>query len=253
MYVSFEDIRTFELVGRDRDGAEDVLGTLDDVYVDTRDWRVSWLVLETGGWLASHKVLIGSDRHIAFDTAGRRLLSELTRYDIETAPEADEVRTVSDRRGGDGVLPPGASLFRAGGPGVALPFGYREGAGLAAESTADPVAPPTEEERHLRSAREMIGYALAGRDGAVGPVRDLLLDGERPAIAWLVVDTGSWLAGHEVVLGPDHVERVSWDERRIGVDLVREQVRGAPPLENLDGLARADLSPLARLYRFPRG
>ena len=251
MYVTFEDIRTFEVVGRAVGEApmtgDEVLGTLHDLYVDTRDWRVSWLVIARGGLLSSRRVLIGTDRRVAFDTGARRLVTDLTDYDVETAPEEGEVRTVSDQRaeeraprGGSGLLPgpAGDDPTAAGADGAMLAPG------------ADAL-PPSEEERHLRSAREMIGYALAGRDEDVGHVRDLLVDTDSPAIAWLSIDVGSWLAGREVVIRPHWITDLSWSESRLTVDLSREQLRGAPPLETLDGLDRAYASSLARFYRFP--
>ena len=257
MYVTFEDIRTFDVVGRAVTGDTgeagapaagtpgEPLGRLHDLYLDTRDWRVSWLVLEAGGLLASRRVLIGTERRVAFDTDARLLVTDLTPYDIETARDAAEVRTVAERRdaegasGGDsGVLPVGPAGALAGAAGAALTPG------------ADP-QPPSEEERHLRSARELIGYAVVGRDALVGPVADLLVDTDEPAIAWLSVDVGSWLVGREVVVRPDWATAVSWAERRVTVDLAREQVRGAPPLETLGGLDRAYASSLARFYRLP--
>ena len=248
MYVTFEDIRTFEVVGRavgeEPLTGDGVLGTLHDLYVDTRDWRVSWLVLECGGLLSSRRVLIGTDRRVAFDTRARRLVTDLTDYDVETAPDAGEVRTVSEQRAGERAPRGGFGPL----PGPAGDDPTSEGAVLAPGAGAPP---PSEEERHLRSARELIGYALAGRDEDVGHVRDLLVDTDSPAIAWLAIDVGSWLAEREVVIRPHWTRDLSWSERRLTVDLSREQLRGAPPLETLGGLDRAYASSLARFYRFP--
>lgn len=254
MYVTFEDIRTFGVVGRaivgeaEADGSEVPLGSLHDVYVDTRDWRITWLVLEAGSWLASNRVLIGTDHRVAFDVPGRRLVTDLTRYDLETAESASSVRTLSDQHSGE---------VNRRGDGDVLPTDRSGGvsAGIGAADTAlGPDAgalPPSEEERHLQSASELVGYVVSGRDAEVGPVTDLLIDTDSPAVAWLSVGTGSWLAGREVVIRPEWTAEVSWSERRVSVELSREQVRDAPPLDGLEGLDRAYASALARFYRFP--
>jgi len=255
VYVTFEDICTFDVVGRrageSGDAAAEPLGKLADVYIDTRDWRISWLVLESGGLLGSNRVLIGSERRIAFDTAARRIVTDLTDYDVETARGADELRTVSDQREADAAI--GGSGAGSGG----LPLGPggdgldAAGAGGAALAPDAGGLPPSEEERHMRSASELVGYAVAGRDEEVGTVRDLLIDTDLPEIAWLSVDVGSWLEQREVVIRPSWTTALSWSEQRLSVDLSREQVRGAPPLTALRGLDRAYASALARFYRLP--
>ena len=260
MYVTFEDIRTFDVVGhatasaRSGGEADEPLGKLHDLYIDTRDWRVSWLVLDSGSLLTPRKVLIGTENRVAFDTDARRLLTSLTPYDVETASEAGELRTAADveAEGGgaaeDGGLP-------TTGPSAGLPSGAGGGAGSVGSSLmpeASAPLPPSEEERHLRSARELLGYTVIGQgEEAVGPVADLLVDTDSPTIAWLSVDVGSWLAGRQVVIRPDWTGGISWSERRVAIDLSREQVRGAPPLETLGGLDRAYASSLARFYRLP--
>ena len=254
MYVTFEDIRTFEVVGRPASDASDdaaaaeSFGTLHDLYVDTRDWRVAWLVLERGGLILPDRVLLGTDRRVAFDTGARRIVTDLRDYDVERAPGEREVRTVSEQRDDERVSRGGSGVMPLGPAGEGPPVAGGAGAALAPDAGA---LPPSEEERHLRSARELVGYAVAGRDGEVGTVRDLLVDTESPAIAWLSIDVGGWLANREVVVRPTWTTGVSWADRRVALDLTRTQIEEAPPLASLDGLDRAYASSLARFYRLP--
>lgn len=251
MYLPFSDLKGFRVVGREVGAADEpvALGTLDDLRVDVRDWRVGHLVLATGGPLAPRRVLLGTDRPVAFDLVRRELVTEWTPYDVDTAPEASSLRTAADAAeddpDGEGGLMfgPGGS----GGPGAST---GDDGPAVLGGDPAAVSVPPTEEERHLHDARELLGYAIGGSDGEVGTVSDLLIDRESPAIAWLVVATGSWLSGRDVVLDPAWTTDASAAGRRMSVALTRERMREAPPLESLDGLDHAYGAALAAFYRF---
>src|SRR5579875_1517011 len=77
---------------------------------------------------------------------------------------------------------------------------------------------------------ELDGYEIAATDGRVGHVDDLLFDEARWAVRWLVVDTGSWLAGRRVLLPPSALGRPDPIARRFPVTLTRQQVEDSPPL-----------------------
>lgn len=249
MYIPFTELRGFDVVGREV-GAHDIavdLGKLDDLYVDVRDWRVAYLLLSVGGALSARRIVLEPDRPVEFDLARRQLLTTWTPYDIDTATDAASLRTAGeqashDARGDDG---PDRLSFGPGDPGL-------PGGGDQAVLGGDPSAPGiplSEEERNLRGARELLGYDVAGSDDGVGTVRDLLVHRDRPAVSWLVVDTGSWLSQRQVVLDPKWAGEISWAARRIDVALTRERVGAAPPLDGLDGLDHAYGAALAAFYR----
>jgi hypothetical protein len=59
-------------------------------------------------------------------------------------------------------------------------------------------------------------------------VKERRQDDERWAVRYVVVDTRNWLPAKKVLVARDWVERVSWDERKVFVNLTREQVRNSP-------------------------
>jgi hypothetical protein len=81
---------------------------------------------------------------------------------------------------------------------------------------------------HLHSERDVVGYEIQARDGAIGRVDDFLVDDRAWTIRWLVVDTGKWLPGKHVLVAPEWVEDVAWAERAVRVGLSRAQIEGAP-------------------------
>lgn len=83
----------------------------------------------------------------------------------------------------------------------------------------------------LCSSKEIVGFEVAGPDGSIGTVRDLYFEDERWAIRHLVVATGGWLRGREVLVSPHAVDRLDLERRRVEVRLTREQVEHAPGIE----------------------
>jgi hypothetical protein len=122
----------------------------------------------------------------------------------------------------------GPGLWGAAG----LPFGMGVGGGytaaaLAAEREQARRDPP-EGDPHLRSTREVKGYRIHTSDGEIGHVDDFLMDDETWSIRYLVVDTGGWLPGKQVLIAPLWATAVSWDEQAVTVDLTRDQIKRAP-------------------------
>lgn len=91
-----------------------------------------------------------------------------------------------------------------------------------AASVSEPADP------HLRDSGEVMGYHLQARDGELGHVHDLVLDDQDWGVRYFVVGTGNWWPGKKVLVAPIWVDRVSWADRAIFVDLERELIRAAP-------------------------
>ncbi|MDA3923836.1 MAG: PRC-barrel domain-containing protein [Kiritimatiellae bacterium] len=71
----------------------------------------------------------------------------------------------------------------------------------------NPTGDPT-----LRSMQKVRGYHIQGSDGEIGHVDDFIIDDETWAIRYLVVDTKNWWREKKVLVSPQWIERVSWDE-----------------------------------------
>ena len=82
-----------------------------------------------------------------------------------------------------------------------------------------------DEDPHLRSCKEVIGYHIQATDGEIGHVQGMLVDDETWAIRYLVVDTNNWWLGHLVLVAPQSIKQVSWSNTEVTIDLTREQIR----------------------------
>jgi hypothetical protein len=88
--------------------------------------------------------------------------------------------------------------------------------------------PPAETEdiEAAQRGRSMLdGYDVEATDGGIGSVDEASneVDG-----AHLVVDTGPWIFGRKVLLPAGTVQRVDHTERKVYVDLTKEQIKNSP-------------------------
>jgi hypothetical protein len=92
----------------------------------------------------------------------------------------------------------------------------------------------------LENVKRVHGYHLGAVDGEIGRVKDLYFDDQSWTIRYLVADTGSWLAGKQVLISPWALQRVNEADRSIETSLTRKQIEDSPPIT-------ADL-PVTRQY-----
>ena len=57
-----------------------------------------------------------------------------------------------------------------------------------------------DEDRHLRSTREINGYNIHATDGEMGYIKDFIMDDHSWKILSLVVDTHRWFGGKKVLI-----------------------------------------------------
>jgi sporulation protein YlmC with PRC-barrel domain len=82
---NIDDIRGSNIYNRN----DDKLGQVDDVIFNHDSGNIEYLVVDTGGWLSSHKFLVPADHVTATDDNDRYFI-DLTREQIEGFPEYDE-------------------------------------------------------------------------------------------------------------------------------------------------------------------
>src|SRR5688572_30767505 len=81
-----------------------------------------------------------------------------------------------------------------------------------------------------RSVKSIIGFALGATDGEVGRVREFYFDDETWTIRYLIVDTGTWLAGRVVLISPEALLAPDWGNKIFPVNLTQGQVKHSPDI-----------------------
>jgi hypothetical protein len=90
----------------------------------------------------------------------------------------------------------------------------------------------------LRSSTALTGYSVAARDADIGVVDDVVIDTRYWAIRYLDVHTGHPWSGRHVLVHPGWLERVSWADRAVSVDVVRDAIESAPAFDLSGAISR---------------
>ncbi len=218
-----------QLYGETLGTSDGEVGKVKDFYFDDQHWAVRYVVADTGSWLPGRLVLISPHAFGNFCQDGDSLLVSLTRKQIEDSPAIETHKPVSRQYeeeyyryygwpsywNGDGIW--GSTGFPMVPPPHLVPL-MEESRGGPAVNGDDP---------HLRSAKAVSGYQIQTHEGTIGHVTDLMIDDQSWAIRHLVVETGHWFSGKEIVISPTHVERISYEESKVFVDVTKESLREA--------------------------
>ncbi|MDP3334174.1 MAG: PRC-barrel domain-containing protein, partial [Methylococcaceae bacterium] len=100
----------------------------------------------------------------------------------------------------------------------------------------------------LRSTHDVSGHHIQAEDGDIGHVDDFIIDDETWTIRYLIINTQNWWPGKKVLVSPQWIERVSWSESTVFVNLTREAIRQSPEYTEESLLTRDYEAGLHRHY-----
>ena len=242
MLRSMTDLQDYAI--RATDGT---IGHVKDFYFDDEAWVIRYLVVDTGTWLSSRKVLISPIAIGHPDWTGRILPVSITKEQVKNSPDIDTHKPVSRQHEmrylgyyGYPYYWRGAGLWGEGAyPSkmlTSLGYGgsdaeYRHVQAEHARATPE-AGRHLNDDPHLRSCQEVIGYHIQATDGDIGHVKDLLVDEETWAIRYMIVDTNNWWLDHRVLIAPQWIQGVSWSDSTVAVNLTRQAVKDAPPYDS---------------------
>ncbi|MDB5037697.1 MAG: photosystem reaction center subunit [Bacteriovoracaceae bacterium] len=228
------------LKGRSIRATDGEIGKIKDLYFDDSFWTARYLVVDTGNWLNKRSVLI-SPVHIPAQQnwSGPSIAVDLTMDKVKNSPSVDSDRPVSRQEEehywnyynfpyywsypgiwGFGIYP--ADLYDRSLTEKDFKFNlFRHN-----------------EDPHLRSANEVIGYSLDTLDGRMGSVDDLSFHGKTWSIRYLDVDTVRWWPSKHVLLSVDWIAKIDWVEKIFTVDLKKETIKNSPEFEPKRHLTR---------------
>lgn len=260
MLRSMKDLEDYAI------GATDgSVGHVKDFLFDDDAWVIRYFVVDTGTWLSNRKVLISPIAIGHPNWAGKVLPVLITKEQVKKSPDIDTNRPVSRQHEteylgyyGYPYYWGGAGLWGGGMYPYALYPGYDGfGAGLSSSRNANRAYARAERARHLhddphlRSCKAVIGYHIHAKDGEIGHVSGLLVDEQTWAVRYLVVATGNWGLGHEVLISPEWIDDVRWIDEAVSIDLNRQSVKDAPPYDSTEQLNRQMETGLYRHYERP--
>jgi uncharacterized protein YrrD len=220
-----------QLYGDELRATDGEIGHIKDFYFDDQNWAVRYVVVDTGSWLSGRLVLISPHVFTNFDLDGVCRGVNLTRKQIENSPDFDSEKPVSRQYEDEYYRYYGWPTYWQGGglwgigtyPIVAPPREERPEA-----AASEPISSSERNHSHLRSTQALNGYHIQTDEGAIGHVIDFIVDHETWAICHLVVETGHWYSGKEIVISPTQINRISYDESKVFVSVTKKGILKAP-------------------------
>jgi len=224
------------LIGYRIAGTDEEFGRARDFYFDERDWRVRYLVVDTGGWLPGREVLIAPGEMGPPDAERSVVPVNLTREQIENSPPVQSDMPISRQQ--ELEL---AQYYNWATEWDTGPLARWVGESVAWETPRRERTKHEEQRRsHLRSVEEIAGYHIQAAGGEIGKVDDVLAEADSWLIRYVVVDTGGWLSDRLVLLAPEWIQQVSWAEQALVTDLPREQIETCPEHDAAKPLDRSE-------------
>ena len=224
-------LRSIKQLYGDKLGSSDSeIGHVKDFYFDDQNWAIRYLVVDTGSWLPGRLVLISPHAFGSFHQDGDCLLVNLTRQQIENSPAIEEHKPVSRQYEEEYFRYYGwPSYWTVGG------MGLMDGLPMAPPAPFTPVAQTkrsgellNNDDPHLRSTEDLAGYHIQTGEAEIGHVTDMIIDDKSWTIRHLLVETGHWFAGKEIVISPKHIDRISYEESKVFVNVSLEAIKDAP-------------------------
>ncbi len=219
MLYKAKKLDKYKLKGKDGE-----IGSVKEFYFDDKHWAIRYLVADTGNWLTGRQVLISPYALVNIDDETENIVVNMTEKQIEDSLPLDSDKPVSqqfEKSYFDYYDYPaywhGRSMWGA------FPFIMREEPELIIDDKEKESWDP-----HLRSTKDVSGHNIQAHDGEIGHVEDFIIDDESWAIRYLVIDTKNWWGGKKVLISPHWIDRISWEDSKVFVNLSREIIKQSP-------------------------
>lgn len=217
--------RLKRLAGYKIRAADGEIGKIKTVFFDDQMWAVRYLVADTGGWLAENLVLLHPTCLAKPNPDTKTLPVTITKKQIEASPSIAQDRPVSKQKLADVHSYYDWPIHWAGGlmplADVAIIKRLEEENEMQQEND-DP---------HLRSAHEIVGYRVRATDGDLGTVHDFVVGSQNWNIRYMIADLGNWLPGKKVLISPHWIRGLSWEDAVLHTSLGKEGVENSPKFD----------------------
>lgn len=226
------------------------IGYVEEFLFDDDNWTIRYMVVDTGNWLSSRKVLISPSALGNPNWKTKTFHVVLTKEQVKNSPRIDTQKPVSRQQEAElhtyydwptywtprGLATPG--YLHTTRSQTSMP------ASLEQELTTVDQQPYASS---LRSTDEVSGYRIQATDGEIGHVEDFVVNDTSWIIRYLVIDTRNWLPGRQVLVAPNWIEKVRWNDKKVQVNMSKENIKRSP---KFDPSAPINRNYEVRLYDF---
>ncbi len=219
MLMKAKEVTGYTLLSKDGE-----IGKVKEFYFDDRHWVIRYLIADTGNWLDDRRVLLSPYALLKVNQEEKQVSVDLTKKQIEESPPLNTDKPVSQQfeelyhRYYGWPVYWNNSYTWGNSPVIIRDPRKRQSTNFGGK----PWNPD------LRSTLSVQGYYIQALDDEIGHVKDFIIDDETWEIRYMVVDTRNWLPGKKVLISPEWIERVSWEESKVFVTLTQEDIKQSP-------------------------
>ncbi len=224
------------LIGWSMEATDGDIGELDEFYFKDDNWVINYMVIKTGNWFLSRKVLISPQALVERITDNNILPVNLSKEQIRKSPDVDTDKPVSrqqdidlyghyawQRYGGSGFYAGGSALVMDNSPFI----------DEAIFSEADKNDKRSDDDLHLRSTKAITGYHIHASDGDWGYVTDFIFDDLNWKITFLVIDSHQWFGGEKYLVEVGKVKEIQWVNSKVILNLSKDELKISPLFDEL--------------------
>jgi len=222
MLQTFDNLEGFAI-----HAAGDTLGAVKDLYFDDKEWVVRYLLIETGSWLSSRKVLLSPISITGLNPEDKTLSVNITATQLKNSPPVDVENPILRHHEEDFLNYYAFPIYWVGAD-------VWNNTNVDDQQVEEPVSGLYESMatanggHRLRSCKEILRYYIQAVDGEIGHLAGLLIDDETWAIRYFIINTSNWWFGHQVLIAPQWISRINDPEEKLHVDISRELIQSAP-------------------------
>ncbi len=206
------------------------IGKVKDFYFDDQAWTIRYLIVNTGNWLTGRQVLISPHSIISVNKDEEYITVSLTKSQIENSPILESNKPVSkqfqEEFHGYYGYPMYTTVTGYGGLGLVLP--RRPDEKTDGEALVNKIEDENEWNPNLRSTHIVSGYGIQASDDKIGHLEDFIIDTETWEIHYLEIDTNNWFPGKKVIISPNWIDHVSWNDSKVFVNLSTDEIKQSP-------------------------
>jgi len=103
----------------------------------------------------------------------------------------------------------------------------------------------------LRSVKELQKYSIDATDGTIGRVKDCYFDDDAWVVRYLVIETGAWLVGRDVLISPLSIGESDDQRRLLPVSVTKDQVKNSPGIDSHKPVSRQHELAYSAYYGYP--
>ncbi|APC40819.1 PRC-barrel domain-containing protein [Clostridium estertheticum] len=225
------------------------IGKVKEFYFDDQNWTIRYLIADTGNWLVGRQVLISPYALDGVNKQDQYIVINLTKNQIENSPSLASDKPISRQYEEEYNTYYEWPVYW-GDPNMGVTGGLSPSilCGQNQEKLMEPTQGNKDWDTHLRSTYEVSGYTIQATDGEIGHVEDFIIDHETLEIRYLVIATMNWWPGKKILVSPKWIERISWKESKVFVNLLRETIKLSPEYTEESLITRDYESKLHRHY-----